>query len=341
MTNELRIIEKAQSLGFDKCAIVPITQMSGFENKLDERMDKYPETRNRIEKLRIHANPQYRYPWAKSIIICSFWYGKYRIPENLQGRIAKYYLTDGRHNKSSDGYQTSVAFENYLKDEGFQIAFDRDFGITALRWAAQEGGIGIIRKNNFFYTEKGSWQYLEAFLIDQPLQYIHTHSLRPCAKKCDCCIQACPTKSLAEPYSMDRGKCISDLTTWSGWDLTREPLRNTFGDWIYGCDACQDKCPYNHNAWTDEAEFPGLEELSQHLSLIQIVESDYGFLEQQLQPALWYLPVEKSWRYKTNALNAMLNHYKPEYYSVIQKACLDEKEPVRQMAAWVLNQIIG
>ena len=52
------------------------------------------------------------------------------------------------------------------------MATDRDFGITALRWAGMKAGIGIIRKNNFFYTEKGSYQYLEAFLIDEPLQYI-------------------------------------------------------------------------------------------------------------------------------------------------------------------------
>lgn len=111
----------------------------------------------------------------------SFWYGKYYIPNNLQNYVAKYYLTDGRRNPNSEGYQTSTRFEKYLMDCGFQTATDRDFGITALRWAGMKAGIGIIRKNNFFYTEKGSYQYLEAFLIDQPLQYIPLPSTAPTA----------------------------------------------------------------------------------------------------------------------------------------------------------------
>ena len=99
----------------------------------------------------------------------------------MKGRVAKYYLTDGRRHTDSEGYKTSVAFEKYLADCGLQVATDRDFGITALRWAGMKAGIGIIRKNNFFYTEKGSYQYLEAFLIDQPLQYIPLPSTAPTA----------------------------------------------------------------------------------------------------------------------------------------------------------------
>ena len=80
-------------------------------------------------------------------------------------------------------------------------------------------------------------------------------------------------------------------------------------------------------------------ELSDHLSLTEIVESDYEYLNRIVQSALWYISVEKSWRFKTNALNAMLNNYKPDYFSVIQSACHDSEEHVREMAAWVLTQL--
>lgn len=113
--------------------------------------------------------------------------------QRMKGRVAKYYLTDGRRHTDSEGYKTSVAFEKYLADCGLQVATDRDFGITALRWAGMKAGIGIIRKNNFFYTEKGSYQYLEAFLIDEPPQYIVENQIRPCAEKCNLCIRSCPT----------------------------------------------------------------------------------------------------------------------------------------------------
>lgn len=339
MINASDIVNSAIKLGFDKCGIIPITMMRGYEEKLKERIRHFPETREKYEDFFSFANLEKDYPWAKAVVICSYWYGKYHIPNELQGRIAKYYLTDGRRDAASAGYQTSIAFEKYLICCGFRIATDRDFGITSLRWAAMKAGIGIIRKNNFFYTERGSYQYLEAFLIDQPLEYITENAIQPCAQTCNLCIKACPTKSLEEPYMMCRNTCVSCLTTWDGWDLTKEPLRDKFGKWIYGCDVCQDVCPYNKKAWKDTKEFPGLEELSKHLTYEKIVLADYNWLETVLRPKLWYIPKGKEWRYKTNALNAMLNNYLPEYFKIIKDACQDEYEEVRNMAKWVLESL--
>lgn len=149
-----------------------------------------------------------------------------------------------------------------------------------------------------------------------------------------------PTGSLEAPYMMCRNTCISCLTTWDGWDLRSEPLQDKFGKWVYGCDACQDACPYNKNAWKDEEEFAGLEEWSRGLTYSKIVLSDYSWLESVLQPKLWYIPKEKVWRYKTNALNAMLNNYEPDYLPAIKKACNDEYAEVRDMEKWVLEEIL-
>lgn len=333
----LDIVEKAIELGFDKCGIIPVEMMHGYERKLDERMEHFPQTRDKYESFRKFAHLEDQYPWAKAIVIVSFWYGKYRIPNNVQECVAKYYLMDARRNPDSQGYQTSTRFEQYLKDCGFQVATNREFGITALRWAGMQAGIGMIRKNNFFYTEKGSYQYLEAFLIDKPLQYIEKNHIRPCAEKCNLCMKACPTDSLEAPYTMCRNTCVSCLTTWDGWDLRAEPLRSKLGKWIYGCDACQDACPYNRNAWKDTEDFPGLEEWSSHFNYMEIVLADYDWLRSVVQPKLWYIPKGKEWRYKTNALNAMLNHYEPQYLPVIQKACFDEYAEVRDMAKWILE----
>ena len=177
----LDIVNKAIELGFDKCGIIPVQMMRDYEVRLEERMEHFPQTKDKYESFRSFAHLQNDYSLAKAIVVVSFWYGKYYIPNNLQNYVAKYYLTDGRRNPNSEGYQTSTRFEKYLMDCGFQTATDRDFGITALRWAGMKAGIGIIRKNNFFYTEKGSYQYLEAFLIDQPLQYIPLPSTAPTA----------------------------------------------------------------------------------------------------------------------------------------------------------------
>ncbi len=337
--NAQDIADAAIRLGFDKCGIIPVEMMQGYEGRLEERMAHFPQTKSKYEGFRSFAHLQREYPWARAIVILSFWYGKYRIPEGVQERIARYYLTDARKNVNSEGYRISIAFEKYLTDCGLRVATDRDFGITALRWAGMQAGIGIIRKNNFFYTEKGSYQYLEAFLIDRPLKHIAENHIRPCAEKCDLCMRACPTGSLEAPYMMCRNTCVSCLTTWDGWDLRAEPLRDKLGKWIYGCEACQDACPYNKNAWTAEAEFPELEEWSRHLTYTEIVLSDYSWLRSVMQPKLWYIPKGKEWRYKTNALNAMLNNYEPAYLPVIRQACQDEYVQVREMAKWVLEEI--
>lgn len=107
----------------------------------------------------------------------------------------------------------------------------------------------------------------------------------------------------------------------------------------YSCDACQDACPYNRKAWKDTEEFPELEEWCSHFTYTEIVLSDYNWLRTVVQPKLWYIPKGKEWRYKTNALNAMLNNYEPEYLPVIKKACFDEYAQVRDMAKWVLDVI--
>lgn len=338
-TEAVDIVNKAIALGYDTCGIIPVEQMAGYEARLEERMEHFPQTREKYEGFRRFAHPQTEYPWAKAVVIVSFWYGKYRIPGGMQGRVAKYYLTDARKNPDSEGSKTSVALEKYLTDCGFRVATKRNYGTTALRWAAMQAGIGLLRKNNFFYTEKGSYQYLEAFLIDAPLHYVAKNHVQPCPESCNLCIKACPTGSLEAPYRMCRNTCVSCLTTWDGWDLQTEPLRKELGTWVYGCDACQDACPYNKSAWKGEEDFPGLEAWASRFSYEEIVLADYEWLRSVVRPKLWYIPEGKEWRYKTNALNAMLNSYDPTYLPVIKAACRDECAEVRDMASWVLAEI--
>lgn len=334
-----QIKSTALEMGYEKCGIIKISDMSGYEEKLNERIERIPEVRPYYKDFYGFAHLQDTYPWAKSIVICVRQYGKYHIPEHLKGLIAKYYLVDSRRDENSKDFQDSLKFETYMQELGLKTATERKFGITALRWAALKARLGIVRKNNFFYTESGSWVYLEAWLIDKELESIEISTLKECPEHCNLCIKSCPTSSLSQPYTMNRSSCISCLTTWEGWDLPHEKYNEQMGSWIFGCEVCQDVCPYNRNSWTEDEEFPLLSELSEKLSLEQIVEADYEFLGNIVQRKFWYIPQEKVWRYKTNALNAMLNAYKPEYLPFIQRACNDKNENVQNMAKWVLSKL--
>jgi epoxyqueuosine reductase len=246
---------------------------------------------------------------------------------------------DSRRDANSQEFKDSVAFDGYLKERGLKTATYRDFGITALRWAAMKAGIGVVRKNNFFYTEKGSWVFLEAWLVDEELEHISQSTAKACPTSCSLCIKNCPTGSLSAPYTMNHLSCVSCLTTFQGWDWTTDKYQPQTSDWIFGCENCQDACPFNHMAWVEEEAFPGLDDLGERISLEKLVEMDYDFLRDTIQPKFWYIPKDKVWKWKTNALNAMLNNYLPRYYPFIEEACNDQDEHVRRMAQWVISRL--
>lgn len=326
-------------MGYEKCGIIKISDMSGYEEKLDERVERIPETKPFYERFYHFAHLQDLYPWAKSIVIGVSHYGKYHVPEHLQGLIGKAYLFDSRRDEQSKELQDSLKFEAAMQEMGLKTEAERKFGITALRWAALKAGLGLVRRNNFFYTEAGSWMHLEAWLIDRELESREIPTVKECPKDCNLCIKSCPTVSLSQPYTMNPTSCISYLTTFGGRDFPHGKYNAQMGGWVYGCDVCQDVCPMNKNRWNATESFPALDELSQHLSLEKILEMDYPFLEQVIQPKFWYIEKEDTWKWKTNAINAMVNNYKGQYRKFIYDACNDSNSKVREMGEWAIKKL--
>jgi epoxyqueuosine reductase len=334
-----QIKSTALQMGYEKCGIIKISDMSGYEERLDERVERIPETKPFYERFYRFAHLQDSYPWAKSLVIAVSHYGKYHVPEHLQGLIGKAYLFDSRKDEHSKELQDSLKFETYMQEIGLRTETERKFGVTALRWAALKAGLGLVRKNNFFYTESGSWMHLEAWLIDKELESIEKPSLKECSEHCNLCVKSCPTSSLSQPYTMNPMSCISFLTTFGGRDLPHEKFNRQMGGWVYGCDACQDACPMNKNRWNAKEEFPALDELSQHISLEKILQMDYSVLEQVIQPKFWYIEKGDVWKWKINAINAMVNNYKEQYKESIYGACNDSNAKVREMAQWAIEKL--
>lgn len=137
----------------------------------------------------------------------------------------------------------------------------------------------------------------------------------------------------------NRSTCVSCLMTFKGWDMPNEKYKKEIDSWVFGCDICQDVCPFNKDKWTEDEDFPVLEELSEHISLEKIIEMDYEFLKDVMNPKFWYISKDDVWRWKTNALNAMLNNYEPKYNKYIDMALHDENEKVREMASYVKENI--
>jgi epoxyqueuosine reductase len=338
-TIERLIQNRAYALGYEKCGIIPIDKVDDYLEQFEERMQKVPQSKGFYERMRRLANIRQEFPWAKSIVVTVSNYGKYKIPEHLKDRIGRLYLFDPRIESGATEFQSSLALGHYLQELGLKTASNRKFGLVGLRLAAMKAGLGIIRNNNFFYTESGSWVTLEGWATDREMELIETTSLPPCPTGCNRCVSACPSGSLCSPHTMSPGSCVSFLTTFGGRDLPNDPTARTFGSWIYGCDACQNVCQMNRGKWQESVDFPGVSELAPYLTPENIMEMDDAFYKENVQPKFFYVAEDELWKWKVNVLCFMRNNYQSSYQPYILAACENENDKIREMAFLIRSEL--
>ena len=341
MDHASAIKEKALELGFSKCGIVSTDSLKGYTKMVNKRISAIPMSALMYNRFRPLANVQKRFPWARSVVVLVYDYGKFRIPEKVRGHVGSVYLFDSRRDKLSEANRIADELAKFIGGLGMQVGREEDHGVAALRFAAVEAGLGVIRRNNFFYTEKGSWNLINAFAVDESMELKEKTELKDCPDDCNRCVGACPTGSLVGPFSMDPLRCVSFLTSIGGgmMDVTNNPLRERFGGWVYGCDECQNACPFNCGRFTETEDFPGLEALADGLTLERILEMDEEFYLKNVQPKFWYLDKDKMHVWKVNALNAMRNNYKETYGPLIKKCLGDPNERVSRMAKTVCDAL--
>ena len=335
------IKEKAVSLGFAKCGIIRVDAVSGYEERLDERIRSFPESAVMYNSLRRYAHVREKFPWAKSLVVAVWEYRKYKIPESLHGRIGLSYQFDGRIDPASESFQKRDELAEFIRQMGLTIGREERYGFTAVRYAAAIAGLGVVRHNNFFYTENGSWNNIYVFAVDEELELIETPNTKKCPDNCNRCVKACPTASLDGPYSMNPQKCVSFLTSKGGGlvNLAGNPVGKRIGNWIYGCDVCQDACAFNGNRFTYESEFPGLGHVADSCSPERIIDMDEDFYKNTISRKFFYLDESKLWVWKVNALNAMINGFEPKYEPYIRKCLHDPNDRVSEMASWACETL--
>ncbi|MDR3325567.1 MAG: epoxyqueuosine reductase [Spirochaetaceae bacterium] len=337
MSIEEEIRQKAYALGIEKLGIIKPEAMLDYADRLRERMERLPNGKALYGGFMGFADVQKNIPWAKSIIVAVFHYGHYIIPKDIGDRYGKSYLVDSRFNQDSPERQMLIAFEEHLHDLGIKTASNEHPGITAMRWAAYKAGLGIIRRNNFLYTEKGSWVGITAWAADKEMELIENHSLVECSENCNKCVKACPTASLSAPYTMNMATCVSRLSSSNDAASYDDETNRQMGGWMYGCNVCQEVCPMNKDKWEDTDVFPGLADIQRFLLPSQIIHLSYDDIEKHITPKFFYIKKESLWRWKLNAINAMVNDYKEEYLEDIQYALKDEYEVVREAARRALD----
>lgn len=198
------------------------------------------------------ANPKQTLPEAKTIICLALNYYPGDHPEKRlpAGRVSRYAWGRDYHQIIEEKLDL---LEAYLRDEsGRPIKIKRyvDYGPVLERAYASRAGLGFIGKNTLLIThEFGSWVFLAELITDLEMEYDQPAlrsdgPLSQCGN-CTLCIDACPTGAIIAPFSLDARRCISYLTIENKGDIPPH-LQAQMGDWVFGCDVCQEVCPYNH-----------------------------------------------------------------------------------------------
>lgn len=335
-----QIKETAQRLGFELVGISPVAPApheQSFADWLRRGLAGKLEYMQRTEALR--RDPAALVPWAKSIISVGMNY--YTDPArpagstSSRGWISRYAWGDDYHDLMKRRLEELLESIRLHCGREIQGRAFVDSGPVLERDFAGVAGLGWIGKNTHLISPKrGSWFFLGELFVDLPLAY--DRPTRDRCGRCELCLTACPTRAFVGPYVLDARRCISYLTIELK-DWMPKALRPLVGNHVFGCDICQEVCPYNVKAQaTAEAAYqprPGLHapDLIPFLSLS----------EAEFRRCFRASPILRAKRrgFLRNVAVALGNLKSREAVPALIRCLDDEEALVRGHAAWALGRI--
>jgi epoxyqueuosine reductase len=335
LTHELKA--RAADAGFSLSGVCPAVAppgaarldswlAAGYAGQMDylaERRDAYHDPNRVLEA-------------ARSIVVLAM---NYRTAEPAppaagQGRVSRYAWGDADYHDLIRERLRTLADWLRAQVPAAQVRGVVDTAPLLEREFAQLAGLGWIGKNTLLINRnEGSWFFLAALLTDVELSYDAPHATDHCGT-CRACLDACPTNAFPQPYVLDATRCISYLTIELR-DAVPLELRSGMGDWFFGCDVCQDVCPWNSRApQSAEAAFvprPG----NNPIDLIALFGlDDAAFRERFRHTPLWRAKRRGLLR---NAAIALGNRPTPAALPVLIVGLSDVEPLVRGACAWALG----
>ena len=341
------VYEAALRAGFDLSGIAPANdspELAYFPEWIASGRAgemKYMESRDDRGDLK-RASLSRVAPWAKSVIVCAINYNTDHpystdVKDPARGWISRY-------SWSREDYHDSVlrrlkqvesALHESISGSEFTTRAYVDTGPIVERVFAKYAGIGWIGKNTCIINqEKGSWLFLGVILTS--LELTPDMPAPDRCGTCTRCIEACPTDAILAPYQLDSNRCISYLTIEKRGSIPEE-LREGMGHHVFGCDICQDVCPWNRKAPASSApEFsarPGLVNPDlQWLADMPVEEFRETFRGSPIRRA-------KHSGLRRNALIAIGNSNRPEFLPLVERLASDPDEIVAESARWAHQRL--
>jgi epoxyqueuosine reductase len=343
--------QAARDAGFELAGVAPVHEFAEL-NRFREWIDagragemRYMEVRDESGALK-RASLRSTLPWVRSVIVCGINYNtaqpySTQADDPRRGWIARYAW--GQEDYHQAVMRRLRSIDKQLRDAvgessaRWQSRCYVDTGPLVERIYAKYAGIGWIGKNTCIINQKlGSWLFLGVILTSLELEPDLPAPDR--CGTCTRCIEACPTDALVAPYQLDSNRCISYLTIEKRGAIA-EDLRVGMGHEVFGCDICQDVCPWNRKApATGAAEFQPREGL-----INPTLEWLAGMTDEEFREQFRGSAVRRAKRsgLRRNAVIAMGNSGDQGFGQMLEKLKTDDDEVVAESAAWAARRLFS
>jgi epoxyqueuosine reductase len=268
-----QIKTRAHALGFEKVGVVPARALSAELERLNEWLTRgfHGEMKWMARDPEQRTDPFKVFPETRSVIVVALNY--YTSPEHSDspGKVSRYAWGDDYHEVVGDKLRGLLSWiETQWPEARGKACVDIQPMMDKV-WAVR-AGLGWMGKHTNLITEEyGSWVFIGELLLNLELEYTDDQVADQCGS-CTLCLDACPTKAIVEPYVVDSNLCISHATIESRAPELRPDVAAHLEGWLYGCDICQDVCPWNQmTPVTDESRFQPREG-NVNASLVEILE---------------------------------------------------------------------
>jgi len=256
-----RIIKSnALALGFDQCGIAKAVRLDDDAKRLENWLHKgmHGKMQYMENHFDLRVNPQKLVPGAKSVITLLLNYFPEQHQNSTAPKIAKYAFGEDYHDVIKGKLKILL---QQLKEQIGEIngrGFVDSAPVLERTWA-QKSGLGWIGKNgNLINRQSGSFYFIATLIVDIELVYDAGYAKDFCGS-CTKCIDNCPTDAIQNNKVVDGSKCISYFTIELKDALIPDAMKGKFDHWMFGCDVCQDVCPWNRfSTPTNEPKFTPL-----------------------------------------------------------------------------------
>ncbi len=330
--------QQAWLLGFSQAAATPAVRPPGFDHLREWLELGYAGEMDYIgERLDAYADPGRVLDGAKSILMLTRDYqtATPAKPQAGQGSVSRYAWNDVDYHDTIHQQLKSLIKQITAQFPSANARGVVDSAPLMERDFAQLAGLGWIGKHTLLMNRwQGSYFFLAALLIDVELDYDAPTDTDHCGT-CTACLDACPTGAFPQSGVLDATRCISYLTIELDGPIAID-LRENVGDWLFGCDVCQDVCPWNQRA---PVSITGEFTPRANQNPVDLVElfnlDDAAFRERFRKTPLWRARRRGLLR---NAAIVLGNKLTARALPALVKGLYDDEPLVRGACAWALGR---